>query len=416
MAKKDEKQKDKGGGESPALFDSVEVYDPATSGQVPAAAQRGMIRSDTGYQQAVRVVQPRDIDKIKKALEREAEFGAKEMYYAWFVKTQKGQKRVEGPSIGLAQAAAREWGNCAVKMDVAREPDGGFTFTGIFIDIEKGFTIDRTFYQGLEKNVGKKYDAERRLEMIYSIGQSKCQRNVICAGLPRWLVNHTIAKAKEATVKGIKKDGLDKTIGKVLEYFAGLQVTEDQLILFVGKKREEWIAEDVADLKAAATMIKEAEATVAGLFGSPTTEAVEPPPTAQEIIDKKPPPAPEPATDDEPPEVPAAPAPEEKQEPTQDEPASGVVIPKDTKVITVEEAPIRILEQFLDRWTDRWLAGKGFKGKIPKTARDVAMGQAERVAHKLDAEAMLEKMAEWDVEAEIAKEATRTAKEAAAQE
>ena len=77
-------------------------------------AGKTLMKAGTPFVTAISVQKPRDLDKIVKAIDREAEYAGDSFYYGW---TDKKGNRIEGPSIGLANSLAREWTNCAVTVD-----------------------------------------------------------------------------------------------------------------------------------------------------------------------------------------------------------------------------------------------------------------------------------------------------------
>jgi hypothetical protein len=218
----------------------------------------------TEFTTAISVQRPRDIDKIQKSVLREAEYAGEDFFYSWTVKTKKGPQIIQGPSIGLAMCVAREWTNCAV--DVQVEPGRIFDiFTACFIDIEKGFTVKRVFKQKRGIAPGR-YDADRWEDMEFQKGQSKAIRSVVVSGVPRWLVNQAMDKAKDAELKNITKEGIDAATQKALKFFERYDVSEQQVIKKMGKPRNEWINEDILILRGYASEIKDGQASAKELF------------------------------------------------------------------------------------------------------------------------------------------------------
>jgi hypothetical protein len=122
-------------GEVEPFTGEPEIY-PAGMGisQVP------LMRSQTQFHTAVAVQRPRNLDKVVAAVLREAEFAGDAFYYSFPM----GGKKIEGPSIGLAMAVAREWGNCAVPVEYYETP-AEWVFNAHFVDLERGFTVSRVF-------------------------------------------------------------------------------------------------------------------------------------------------------------------------------------------------------------------------------------------------------------------------------
>ncbi len=255
-------------------------------------------KAGTPFVSAITVQKPRDLDRIVKAIDREAEYAGDSFYYGW---TDKKGNRIEGPSIGLANSLAREWTNCAVTVDF-QESDEVFIITPRFVDIEKGFQCERVFRQ--RKNVVQgNFDPDRKLDMALQIGQSKAIRNVVVNAVPRWLVERAMEKAKEAVLKGIDPNKLGEYKEHVTTYFKAKGVTAEQLVAKAGKPMAEWTTRDIADFKGDKKALENGEVTISELFPPLAPKAPAGPISASDLpiagVSRAA--APEPAVQDEPP-------------------------------------------------------------------------------------------------------------------
>lgn len=231
----------------------------ATPGELLAAG-KSLMKAGTPFVTAMAVQKPRDLDKIVKAIAREAEYAGDSFYYGWGA----GGSRIEGPSIGLANSLAREWKNCAVTCSL-EETDEAFYITSRFIDLENGSQMERIFRQ--RKNaVQGKYDPDRKLDMALQIGQSKAIRNVVVNAVPRWLVEQAIEQAKAAVLKGIDPTKLGEWKAIIVNEFSAFKVTEEMLAAKTKKPLAEWTTRDIASLKGDLKALKNGEINVAELF------------------------------------------------------------------------------------------------------------------------------------------------------
>lgn len=242
--------------------------------------QAPMLQSKTQYHTAVSVQRPRNLDKVVAAVLREAEFAGEAFYYSFPM----GGKKVEGASIGLALAVAREWTNCAVPVDY-HETVTEWVFNAHFVDLEKGFTVSRVYRQKKGKGRFKKLDDDRAEDMTFQAAQSRAIRNVVLAGIPRWLADQAREKAKEAVIKGISKEGIAAASDKALKFLSGYGVTEDRVIVALGKPKNEWTSEDIANLRGMASQLKDGQANADYLF--PTVEVEEKPVTKDQEKPKR---------------------------------------------------------------------------------------------------------------------------------
>ena len=180
-----------------------------------------------------------------KAME-EANCAGEDFYYTWEVNDRRNNKKsvVEGGSIGLAYCIARHWGNCVVDVELETK-DGVDIFTASWIDLESGYSTTRMFRKKHNPVSSSNYNAERADDMGFQIGQSKAIRNVIFAGVPKWLETKAIAIAKAAEEKGLE----DPTRfafakNKSLAYLVKEGITEDRIYAKIGKSVDDWTKAD----------------------------------------------------------------------------------------------------------------------------------------------------------------------------
>jgi hypothetical protein len=102
--------------------------------------------------------------------------------------------------------------------------------------------------------------------MTFQAAQSRAIRNVVLAGVPRWLTDQAKERAKEAVLKGISKEGLAAATEKALKFLAGYGITEERVLAVLGKSKNEWASEDIAALRGMASQLKDGQATAEQLF------------------------------------------------------------------------------------------------------------------------------------------------------
>jgi hypothetical protein len=207
------------------------------------------------------VQRPRNLDKVVAAVLREAEFAGDAFYYSFPM----GGKKIEGPSIGLAMAVAREWSNCAVPVEYY-ETATEWVFTAHFVDLERGFTVSRVFRKKKGKGAFKKLEDDRAEDMTFQAAQSRAIRNVVLAGVPRWLTDQAKERAKDAVLKGISKEGLASATEKALKFLAGYGISEARVLAVLGKPKHEWASEDIASLRGMASQLRDGQTTPEHLF------------------------------------------------------------------------------------------------------------------------------------------------------
>lgn len=220
---------------------------------------------------AQRIAVPRDLDKYKAAVIREAALCGEndEFEYRWTVNGKGGKQTIEGVSVDGAMIMLRNFGNCAVETDVIENTPRHWVFRSTFIDWETGFTYERCFQQRKQPPLGMK-DEDRALDMAFQIGQSKSQRNTIVKAMPVWLVRAATNAARDAAAAGIKD--VPAKAKEAISSFAKKNVTQAQLEAKIGATVDMWNVRDILTLRAIAKAIKDRETTVENEF-PPIVEA-----------------------------------------------------------------------------------------------------------------------------------------------
>ncbi len=198
-----------------------------------------MQRIESKYVTAVAVQKPRSLPAVARRLEEEATLSGESFYYGWGA----GKDQIEGPSVKLAMAAVRCWGNCSVEMMPMQETSDSWIFTASFIDYETGFTLQRQFRQAKGWVVHGKFDAARKDDIRFQIGQSKAVRNVILNAIPSGLIDRAMEVAKDGArqkligfiekidkQQGKKGAGLIQAVDMVLSGLAKYGAKEDAVL------------------------------------------------------------------------------------------------------------------------------------------------------------------------------------------
>src|SRR3990167_3045098 len=161
-----------GVGREPEVIDEGGLSPIETAGEKLIREGKTLVKTQLPYQTAIKVQVPRNLDRIVAAVERESEFAGDAFYYSWALKSGKSAgKKIEGGSVGLAACLVREWGNCAVLVNLD-ENDDTWIFTASFIDIETGFNLQRMFRYRKDRIVAGMYEPARAEDMSFQNAQS----------------------------------------------------------------------------------------------------------------------------------------------------------------------------------------------------------------------------------------------------
>lgn len=208
-----------------------------------------MQRIQTQFHTAVRVQVPRDKKDVLRRILEECDIMPEGLMYSWTVKSKDGTRSViEGPSIRMAMTMAREYGNCVVNAQQVAEDPKYWTFEGVFLDLETGFTCTRLFRQSKDVVRGK-YDQERKLDMAFQIGQSKAIRNAVVNAMPGAIVLRAQEAAKKALAAQLTEGGLRQGIQRMVKAFGRFNVKPKHLEARLGKQLADFTADDIAELR-----------------------------------------------------------------------------------------------------------------------------------------------------------------------
>ena len=224
----------------------------------------------TDYTTAVAVQLPRTLSIIKRRVEEEADLAGAAFFYGWGA----GKNQIEGPSVKMANALVRCYGNCAVDMRPVQETDDAWIFTAVFVDIETGFTLSRQFRQSKKSVVHGKHDEVRKDDIRFQTGQSKALRNVVLNAVPIGLVDAGMKRAKSGVLAAIDhaiaNNGIGVVVDRMLEAFGKSGVTEERLLYKLGKPSRDGIKpDDLVRLKGDLRAIQDGQERAIDLFPEP---------------------------------------------------------------------------------------------------------------------------------------------------
>lgn len=210
--------------------------------QLPAEIQQVMI--DERPRGAISVHVKRDELEVLRKIKVIASAAGDDFFYSWPTKNKDGSRGVvEGPSVKCANAVARIFGNCSVKVRVF-DQGAHWIFYAQFYDLETGFVLERPFQQRKGQNVGGGMDKDRATDIIFQIGTSKAARNVVCNALSEF-TDYAFAVAKEQLVEKVGRN-LEKFREQVADRLRELKVELPRVEQVRGKVIANWLAPDVA--------------------------------------------------------------------------------------------------------------------------------------------------------------------------
>ena len=243
------------------------------------------LQTRTSFQTAMKVVRERNLEDVKRKCLTEAAIAGNEFFYAW----KQGGENIEGLSVGAALAIVRNFGNCAVEVQIQETPTS-YIFNGVFIDLETGFNLVRPFRQNKQspkkKDGSDIYKGERGTDIIFQIGASKAIRNVVLNAVPKWLTTQVMDKAKENVVAKIEQMGPEKAKALIKKKAEALGVTFDRVEEQYGKERA-WQTEDIVKISSALRAIEDGYEKAEDLFPVIGGETKEPQVASAKVVQKE---------------------------------------------------------------------------------------------------------------------------------
>lgn len=256
----------------------MQFDEPQSSHRLPVAQPK----SDTDQAMAnivtaQRVAIKRNLPDILRNAKTLAAAASQKFYYSIpFKERAKDGKpertvHVEGLSIDGAMAAASIYGNCRVEAFPASDTATHWTFMARFVDYETGFTLTRAFNQRKSQSTGMR-DAERNLDIVFQIGQSKAIRNVIIGAL-KWLADEMFQAAKSGVLERIARspENARKWLIQQLEL---IDVDIRRVERIVTRPADRWLVTDMAKLFAELQSVKDGFADADDLWPSDAAEAL----------------------------------------------------------------------------------------------------------------------------------------------
>ena len=204
---------------------------------------------------------PRDEDTAMEAMRRACR-SPRLAERAFFRYTRSGSQ-ITGPSVHLARELARCWGNIQYGVAELRRDDvGGESEMQAFAwDLETNSRNAQVFIvpHRRDSSRGPKQLVEQR--DIYENNANNGARRVreaIFAVLPVWFVEEAQELCQRTLADGEGKP-LGKRVADAVAGFGGIGVTEAQLAAKVGRPRDDWTPDDLAQLSVIYRSIKRGE-------------------------------------------------------------------------------------------------------------------------------------------------------------
>lgn len=234
----------------------IEIVDGATALQ---ATDRALIDIQISTARAY----PRSIDRCKKdamALACLDEETAASMFYV----LKRDGKRIEGPSVRLAEVIANSWEHVRAEARIDEIGERFVTATATAMDLQKNVAIRTSVKRRITTREGERY-GDDMIQTTCNAAMSLAMRNAIQKVIPFALIKSVYEEAKLVAIG--KAESFTANRDKMLGLFdkAGVKLT-DILAYFGYQGIDDFRLNDMIDLRGIYQAIRDGETTVENAF------------------------------------------------------------------------------------------------------------------------------------------------------
>ena len=220
---------------------------------------------------------PRDefeaIERINRACQRKSL--AEQAVYSY----PRGGQKVSGPSIRLAEAIAREWGNLTYGITELSKGNGRSELEAFAWDMEKNVRVTKKFTVEHKRDTkqGKKTLTDDRdiYEATANFGARR-MRACILEVIPGDVVDMAVAECKKTMIEEGSKRPMHERLSQMLDVFKkDFKVTQEMLEEYCGRPFGSFGNEEIFTLQGVYKSLKDGQASPEAYFPKLRKEIVE---------------------------------------------------------------------------------------------------------------------------------------------
>ena len=172
---------------------------------------------------------------------------------------------IEGLSVRMAEIIASNWGNLRVATRIIGNDGKTITAQGLCHDLQSNVAVSNETKRKITDKQGRTYSED----MQVVTGNAACAiafRNAVLKVVPKAVLKKVIEEVRKMALG--KSIDLETARQNAIAYFAKQNVTEEQILAYLGRDSREAITqEDVYTLRATLNAIKEGTTSIAETFG-----------------------------------------------------------------------------------------------------------------------------------------------------
>ncbi len=229
-----------------------------------SAAMMALTKSEIDQQIATAKRYPRSVTQFKrdtKALACMDEETAATMFYA----LPRAGKKIEGPSVRMAEVVASCWGNIRTGARVVAVDDEFVTAQGACFDLEKNNSASIEIKRRITDKHGKRFNAD----MIQTTGNAACAialREAVFKVVPRAMFWDIYKEAKLTSIG--KAESMGGRRQRAMEWFLKAGATQEQVLQAVERTGiDDLTIDDLITLNGLRTAIKDGDSTIEDALG-----------------------------------------------------------------------------------------------------------------------------------------------------
>lgn len=177
---------------------------------------------------------------------------------------------IEGLSVRMAEIIASNWGNLRVATRIIGNDGKTITAQGLCHDLQSNVAVSNETKRKITDKQGRTYSED----MQVVTGNAACAiafRNAVLKVVPKAVLKKVIEEVRKMALG--KSIDLETARQNAIAYFAKQNVTEEQILAYLGRDSREAITqEDVYTLRATLNAIKEGTTSIAETFGKAIEE------------------------------------------------------------------------------------------------------------------------------------------------
>ena len=228
-----------------------------------------LTRSEVDMQVATAKRFPRSILQFKQDTLTMA-ISTPEIARSCFYVLPRGRKKIDGPSVRLAEIAAGAWGNLRCETRVVATEDRIVTAQATAWDMQRNVLIRCEMSRRITDKEGRRYNDDM-IVMTGNAASSIAFRNAVFKIVPYVYIREIFLECKR--IAATSNGGIDKAKHDWISLFVRQGISEDQVLDLLDKDSvEDMGLDDITTLQGLHTALSEGDTTLEQVFPEATLE------------------------------------------------------------------------------------------------------------------------------------------------